>query len=476
MRRRLTIAILGTVLATLLVAGLGTLALANASARRQTEAELRDQAEATAAILNARRVPAEAERPLLVTAEQFNRVRNALEIDDIGLVVLTRDNSLGPELSDPLPEGLTVEDLRADRLRDGQIVSGSFGADQVFAVAPLNETRGALGAVVLTRSVRRTIGPAVGWFLLASGLTLAVAGLVSFRLAKQLTKPLRDATAATTRIANGDLAVRLPVEKHRRNDELSELSSSINQMAGTLQRSRGLEQQFLLSVSHDLRTPLTSIRGYAEALADGTATDAQAASAVILTEARRLERLVGDLLDLARLESRQFTLHETPLDLAGLVQRGVAAFEQEAHVADVELDLVVPDHPIAVRADPDRLAQVLANLLENALKYASHRIEIAVHDGGTEPRLEVADDGDGIAAEDLPHVFERLYVAASKPVRRESGSGLGLAIARELTDAMGGRVIARPNEPQGTRFVVTLLPVAPDVRPANSPPGSVRPF
>ena len=157
--------------------------------------------------------------------------------------------------------------------------------------------------MVLTRPVDRALGPAVGWFLLASLVAILIAAVVAYRLAKQLTKPLRSATEATRTHRRGDLSVRLPADE-RRHDEITDLSTAINQMAGTLERSRGLEQQFLLSVSHDLRTPLTSIRGYAEAVADGTAPDSRAAAEIILAEAQRLERLVKDLLDLAKLETR----------------------------------------------------------------------------------------------------------------------------------------------------------------------------
>jgi two-component system sensor histidine kinase BaeS len=475
MRRRFTIAIIGTVLATLVVAGLGTLAFASAGARKQSEREVRDQAEATASILDISRVAADADGARLLPRERFNRVRNALELEDLSLVVLRADNTIGAELSDPLPDRLTAERLQPENLRGGEVTSGSIG-DEVFAAAPLTETRGSLAVVVLTRRVDRVLGPAVGWFFLASLIAIAVAALVAFRLAKQLTKPLRSATEATARIADGDMSVRLPTETKRRDDEITELSRSINQMATTLQRSRGLEQQFLLSVSHDLRTPLTSIRGYAEAVADGTASDSQAAAGVILAEARRLERLVKDLLDLAKLEARQFALDIVPVDLAELARRGAEGFAREAGEAGVALTVVAPDHSVMVAADPDRLGQVLANLTENSLKYATGRIEVTVVDHPVGPRLEVSDDGAGVAAEDLPHVFERLYVAKWEPVRKESGSGLGLAIVRELIEAMGGHVTAAANAGGGTRMVVVFPPgggASPSDRGAQ---GAVRPF
>ena len=160
---------------------------------------------------------------------------------------------------------------------------------------------------------------------------------MALRLSRRLTQPLREATQATATIAHGDLSVRLPVGGGRPNDELGALALSINEMADSLQRSRGLEQQFLLSVSHDLRTPLTSIQGYAEAIADGAVPDDRAAAGVILTEARRLGRLVRDLLDLAKLEARQFTFHPVDVDLGEVVGR---------------LDRRVPTRRRHGRADP----------------------------------------------------------------------------------------------------------------------------
>ena len=241
-------------------------------------------------------------------------------------------------------------------------------------------------------------------------------------------------------------------------------------MAGTLERSRGLEQQFLLSVSHDLRTPLTSIRGYAEAVADGTAPDSQAAAGIILAEAQRLERLVKDLLDLAKLEARQFTLDMLAVDVTELARRGAAGFTREAADAGVEVVVTTPPNPVTITADPDRLGQVLANLTENALKYARARIEVAVIQDAAGVRVEVSDDGPGVAPEDLPHVFERLYVARSQPVRQESGSGLGLAIVRELVDAMGGHVTAAANPGGGTRMVGVVPHTAGVVMPPSMQP------
>jgi two-component system sensor histidine kinase BaeS len=211
-----------------------------------------------------------------------------------------------------------------------------------------------------------------------------------------------------------------------------------------------------MSISHDLRTPLTSIRGWAEAIADG-ATDGRHAADVIGAEARRLERLVQDLLDLAKLDSHAFSLHLVATDVAEVVADTAESLRPSADDAGLSLEVQVPDGRVDALADPDRLAQVVANLVENAYKFARSRIRVAAGPVAGGALIGVEDDGPGIPAEDLPHVFERLHQSARTPAR-QAGSGLGLAIVKELTDAMGATVrVDSPVGPDGgTRMVVAL--------------------
>ncbi len=470
MRRRITIAILGMVAAALLLVGLGTLALTRVSARTTARRELVSQADATSALLelgsglrnpNGTRLPAR---------QRLARVREALSLEDVSIVVLDAQNQ-ADGTGDPFPSSVNLSPAQFASLRNGEVVSGSKG-QQVYAVAPLGAIGASLPVLVLTRDLGPTVGSGWGWFLLSSGVVLLLGTLVALRLSRRLTQPLREATQATATIAHGDLSVRLPMSGGRPNDELDALAQSINEMADSLQRSRGLEQQFLLSVSHDLRTPLTSIQGYAEAIADGAAPDDRAAAAIILAESRRLGRLVRDLLDLAKLEARQFTFHPADIDLAALVTDSADGFRPDVAVAGLQLELVRPPGPVWGRADPDRVAQVVANLIENARKFAATTITVAVAAGPTGPEISVSDDGPGISAADLPHVFERLYVAGHEPVRAEVGSGLGLAIVRELVEAMGGRVWAEAAEPGGARLMVHLPPPPPAPATGPAPPSS----
>ncbi len=289
----------------------------------------------------------------------------------------------GAQFTKALPSGLSAGNLHPAQVSEGLSTSGTRG-NLVFAAVPVPLTaaernRGLTGpqeAVVLTRRVSNA-GPSWVYLVLVGAGTLAVAAIVAQRLSRRFTRPLDDAVAATGRIAEGDLATQVPVAPDD-YPELASLSRSINTMAASLSRARGLERQFLMAVSHDLRTPLTSIRGFAEAIAEGAATDTQRAASVIASESRRLERLVGDLLELAKLDARRFSLDVRPTDVGEVVVDTAEGFRPVVEKAGLELVVACgDDQPMDAMADPDRLAQVLANLVENAYKFAQRS-----HPGG----------------------------------------------------------------------------------------------
>ena len=439
MTRRLTLTMVAVVAGALLVAGFGSFGLLALQARNETVRDLRRQAQAFAA-----------------TVEDVATVRNLRAVGTALKLQGEQVMRFGPggRTPDAPPAGVSVSDIDVTRLRAGETVSG-VNSGLAFAAAPATRAN-ALLAVVLTRRVPTARRGAAAWLLLASGLALAVAAAVAANLGRRLTRPLREAEAATRRIAEGDLAARVPEAPG--NDELAALSRSINAMAAALERSRGLERQFLLAVSHDLRTPLTSIRGYAEALTERKAKPAQAA-AVILSESRRLERLVGDLLELARLESRRFSLDMRTTDVAEVVTHTAEGFRPAAGEAGVKLAVRSAAAPGTLMAtvDPDRLAQVVANLVENALKFAARSISVGTGRAQGQVSVWVEDDGPGIPGDDLANVFERFYMVTRAPAR-QVGSGLGLAIVRELVDAMGGEVRAESGTGRGARMVVILRP------------------
>ena len=450
MRRRLTTTIAAIVIGTLVVSGLGTIVLLRRAARDEARREVVRQAQAIA------------DGGETIDPRHLRTLGRALRLE--GAVVVPVGAQRGPQPGPPglLPAGVRESDLDAAALRRGEVVSGTRGS-LAWAAAPVRGPRGVL-AVVLTDRFGGGERRAAAFFLAASAATVVVAIAVGDRLSRRITRPLVDADAVTRRIAAGDLDVAVEVPPSA-DPEVASLASSINALAESLARSRGLERQFLLSVSHDLRTPLTSIRGFAEAITDGATEDHERAAKVIAAESRRLERLVGDLLDLAKLDARRFSLDLRAVDVTEVVTDTAEGFRPAADEAGVVLELDAPHGaPFVARADPDRLAQVVANLVENALKFARSRIGVAVGGSGDRVEIVVVDDGPGIPEPELPRVFERLYQSRRTPAR-QVGSGLGLAIVAELVAAMGGTVRASSDPRLGTAMTVTLsassLPTAP---------------
>jgi two-component system OmpR family sensor kinase len=237
------------------------------------------------------------------------------------------------------------------------------------------------------------------------------------------------------------------------SSELAALARAFNHMTEQLAASREAERNFLLSVSHELKTPLTAIRGHAEALTEEVLTPVEAGG-VIVREAARLERLVRDLLDLARLNHRRgFSVERSELDLGEVVQETALRYESQARVFDIELAAIVEPGARAI-GDHDRVLQVLSNLVENALRITPPGGSVSVT---AEPgRLVVSDSGPGLAPEDLARAFDRFYLYDRYASERKVGTGLGLAIVKELVDAMGGSVDVRSAAGAGTTFAVTL--------------------
>jgi two-component system sensor histidine kinase BaeS len=491
-RRRLTVAMVAMVAGALIVAGLFTLLLTVVSTRNQTRRDLVRQADSVAQSFQTEgALPANTagtrSRPGAPLKNLLNALKAPLKLQGEAVLAVgpggrVFDVDRPGKPPPPLPSGLSVADLKTATLLQGKTVSGTKGSI-VYAAAPFKadvlvgsganaQTANLTQAVILTRRPPTGVRVAGIWFVVVGAITLAGAAIVAYRLGRRITGPLMAAEATTKRIAAGDLTAQVPVSR-RTDPETASLAHSINTMAESLSVAKGLEHQFLLSVSHDLRTPLTSIRGFAEAIADGAASDVGRAAEVIASESRRLERLVRDLLDLAKLDARRFSFDLRPVNLSEVVDDTGEGFRLSADELGIALEIEPgPDGGPPVQADPDRLAQVVANLVENALKYAQSRVRLAAVVRPSEAVVWVDDDGPGIAAADLPRVFERLFMSSRYPAR-QLGSGLGLAIVAELVHVMGGTVRAEsPLWPTGgTRMVVSLptLPTPTQLAPAEAP-------
>jgi two-component system sensor histidine kinase BaeS len=492
MRRRLMLAMVGLVAVVLLIAGAGTLLLTRNAARNQAQQQLVQESRS----LTQSKLSGE-------SLHILNIMKATLTLENADIIGINRFGTI----TTPLPAPITQDDIDVAAVQNGQTVSGRQGS-LVYAVSPVTLSPHELQqverrrhgvpfegtfAVLFTRDVGG-LGPSWSYFILAGGAALLIAAVIAWQMSRRMARPLVEATQATGRIASGDLQSRVPLRKHD-YPEFASLAGSINDMAQSLEDGRARERHLLLAVSHDLRTPLTSIRGFAEAIKDGAIDDSVRAADVIIAESRRLERLVGDLLDLTKLEAHQMSIAMRPTDAVEVVTTTAEGFRPAAARNGIDIGLRVagsddidtgalavdaslyeaaqPPVLPPVAADPDRLGQIVANLIENACTHARSRVTVGLTDAGPAGGcvVTVDDNGPGIAPRDLEHVFERFY-QADRGRNRLIGSGLGLAIVAELAAAMGGRVRAvSPVGPDGgSRFEVWLRPWTPGT-PAAAPVG-----
>ena len=338
---------------------------------------------------------------------------------------------------------LVGQGLSATELDAGTAVEVDGQTVAILVVAAEGSVQESLDSEFL-----RQVNQSLLWGGLAAAIVALVLGLL---LARQLTAPLRALTQAAHQLSQGEV----PQVVVRSQDEIGELGQAFNQMARSLTQQEVLRRNLMADIAHELRTPLTVIRGDLEAMLDGVFEATPGTLASLQEETLLLSRLVDDLRALAQAEAGQLQLAREPTDLAELLRGVVAAFDLQAESQGQSLILELPSSLPPVDADPQRVRQVVANLVSNALRHApeSGRVVVsAVRDQG-KVRLSVADDGPGIAQEDLSHVFDRFWQAGKA---RAEGSGLGLAIARELIRAHHGDIWVESELGVGSVFYFTL--------------------
>jgi two-component system sensor histidine kinase BaeS len=355
-------------------------------------------------------------------------------------------------------------DVRLDRNR---LVTFEFtppGDDRklLAAAQPVQLVRGTepFGWLIVakpTAELREEWVSLVGRLLLALAAGIALAALLLWWLSRRLTEPVLALTRATQAVAAGSYDVRIPEPKG--SDEISLLSARFRRMVERLAEAEKLKRSFLMSVSHELRTPLTAIRGHVEALREGIVSDPELVAGsldVIAAEADRLERLVGDVLDLAKLQAHRFTVRHEEVDMGRLLDHAYGAFAEEARLRDIDYRLEADGDAPVIVSDGDRVLQVISNLLSNAFKWTPDggQIALSLEAENSALQVEVADSGPGIRREDRERIFHPFISQDS------NGTGLGLPIARELAVALGGRIVLESEPGEGSRFDL-LLPATP---------------
>jgi two-component system sensor histidine kinase BaeS len=401
-----------------------------------------------------------AQADLLADRERVALTPLGTELESIDTVLdEQRERIVKPQLDGSSPY-LTPDQAR--EVRQGHPVDDvvTIEGDRYFYAARLVGGK----ALVLLRPANTIASawlPHLVALLVGAGVAAVLAVIAALGFSRAISRPVGRVAEATQRLAEEGTAVHVPVEGSR---ELAALATSFNAMAEQLEWARAAERAFLLSVSHELKTPLTAIRGYAEALEEG-ALPVEEGIEVIQREAARLEALVQDLLQLARMNRAEFSVRSEPIDLAAAASETLQRYEAKARSFGVRL-AVVADGPAPALGDGERMLQVVSNLVENALRLtpAGGLVSIRVAPGA----LTVADTGPGLKPEELPHAFERFYLTSRYRGERPVGTGLGLAIVKQLVESMGGsvEVASAPGGP--TQFTVRL-PSAPAPAPQREP-------
>jgi signal transduction histidine kinase len=425
-----------TAVVSVIITALVALPIAIRSANNQARAELVEKSALAVELLAS-------ERPAV-----RERIVRQLRQDDIAVYLIRRG----------AVDRAGLPDRVVQQVADGALVDtrGLVDGRSMFIVGrPLS---GNSSGVVLTRpAASGTAGLVLGgvWLALLAGLIGGI--LAGALLARFIARPIRQAAAAAGRLSAGDRSIRLVGSS---TAEGAELAGAFNQLAAALQTSEGREREFLLSVSHELRTPLSTIRGYAEALADGVidADDTPKAGTTMLAEAERLDRLISDLLVLSRLEAADLPLDIVGVDLADLMRTAAEAWAPRCIPDGPRLLVELPSQPVVVDTDPGRIRQVVDGLCENALRIVPQGapLVLAVRAGPQAGILEIRDGGPGFTDDDLAVAFQRGALHRRYRGIRKVGSGLGLALAARLVARLGGTIEAGHAPEGGARFTVAL--------------------
>jgi signal transduction histidine kinase len=357
--------------------------------------------------------------------------------------------------------GTAVADSEGDLLGElydsdspGRSLSPPWQADAIgtLYITPKSSPELDLSSLqILIRAIGR-------FFVWGALIAVAIALVVTFLLSRRILAPVKALTLAARRLGKGDFSQRV---QFKDRSEVGELAQTFDSMAGDLERAEQLQHNMVADIAHELRTPLSNIRGYLEAIRDGVAKADEDTIRSIDEEAALLSRLVDDLQELSLAEAGELKLVCQAEDVSRLIMQAVATEQARATAKGLSLSIEMPHGLPAVSIDSQRISQVLRNLLDNAVAHTEDgSVTVAVTQQDNRVEISVADTGEGIPEEDLPNIFDRFYRVDKSRTRATGGSGLGLTIAKYLVEAHGGRIEAQSEKGKGSRFSFTV-PVVP---------------
>lgn len=358
-----------------------------------------------------------------------------------------------------------VSDFLADTKQGKSVryisdVHNSF-KDVVMSVAiPIKIGDDIIGAIVVHKAVK-DVGVGINeiFFQVLSPLliSVAVAAILVFILSRYIVRPIRNISYAAGELSRGNFDWRV---KPKTQDEIGELAESFNKMAEELKLQDGLRNTFIANVSHELRTPLASVQGFIQGMLDRAIEeeDRDKYLQIVLGETKRMNTLITDLLNLAKIESGKFPIEYSEFDINELLRRSILLFEQRIEEGQLEVNFQIGDSKMFVWADEDRISQVITNLIDNAVKFTPPGGELKVwtQTVGSKVYVSIADTGEGIPVEDQPYVFERFFKVDKSHSQSKPGTGIGLSIVKRIISQHGEKITLQSVPGKGTTFTFSL--------------------
>ncbi len=363
-----------------------------------------------------------------------------------------------------LVEPSDITDLQQGKVSIRRGKSPVYNETVLWVIVPVQDNGGVIGGVIMYSpilGITQTMIKVRNLFIYSAVVSIMFSTVVVYFLSKYVTGPLQDMNRVAKQLACGNLTERVNIKQ---GDEIGDLGEAFNNMADQIEKQEKMRRDFVADVSHELRSPLTNVQGFIEAMIDGkdrTSEDRSRYLGILHKETLRLTRLVNDLLDLSRLESGILPIEKRPVDITEVIKNTITKLKPALQDKGVNVVEGGTDREIVVQANHDRVEQVMSNLLDNAVRYspAGGNITVSVVEHLGMVEVTVVDEGEGIPAEELSLIWERFYKVDKARSRETGGTGLGLAIVRQIIESLGGEVKAASEVGRGTK-IGFLLPVS----------------
>ena len=389
-------------------------------------------------------------------------------IDKFGVPIWKSDTAdmspAGEKLAEESVASLSKTAISGESATNVQIVADETSTPIVTAAVAIKSDSSVLGCVVCSAAMNSLSSVMSGYYgqlLMAGSLAVIIALGLAAVTARRIERPLGQISKAAGEIAKGHFDKRLDMEEM---NEVSELAATFNSMAEELEKYENTRSSFVANVSHELKSPLTSIQGFVQGVLDGTISEADRTQylTIVLDETKRLNTLIADLLDLAKIESGQFPLHRTEWDINELLRQCIIRFITKIEDKNLDVSVELSEDKIIVDADKDRMTQVITNIIDNGVKFAEEggSLKIWTDDKGDRIEVNIANSGEIIPEDDLPYVFDRFFKVDKSHNRKAKGTGIGLSIVRNIILQHDEKIWVNSKEGTGTVFTFTVKKAA----------------